>query len=45
MTPEEFRQHAHKTVDWVADFLAGVERYPVLPHVKPGELTDAPTRR
>ena len=41
MTPEEFRRYGHQSIDWVADFLAHVERYPVLPPVKPGELTDA----
>ena len=39
MTPEEFRSHGHAAVDWVADFLAHPERYPVLPKVQPGELT------
>jgi len=41
MTPEEFRRHGYKAIDWVADYLAHAERYPVLPPVKPGELTDA----
>ena len=41
MTPEEFRKYGHQAIDWVAEFLAGVERRPVLPPVKPGELTDA----
>jgi len=41
MTPEEFRRHGYKAIDWVADFLTQAERYPVLPPVKPGELTDA----
>jgi aromatic-L-amino-acid decarboxylase len=41
MTPEEFRRHGYKAIDWVADFLTHAERYPVLPPVKPGELTDA----
>ena len=41
MTPEEFRQYGHQAVDWIADYLARPERYPVLARVKPGELTDA----
>ena len=41
MTPEEFRRYGHRAIDWVAEFLTNVERYPVLPPVKPGELTDA----
>lgn len=38
MPAEEFRRHAHGVVDWMADYLAGVESYPVLPHVQPGEV-------
>jgi aromatic-L-amino-acid decarboxylase len=41
MSPEEFRHHGHQVVDWIADFLAHPERYPVLSKVNPGELTDA----
>jgi aromatic-L-amino-acid decarboxylase len=41
MTPEEFRRYGHQAIDWVAEFLTQVERYPVLPPGKPGELTDA----
>lgn len=41
MTPDEFRRYGHQAVDWIADFLAHPERYPVLPPVKPGELVDA----
>jgi len=41
MTPEEFRRHGHQAIDWIADFLENPARYPVLPSVKPGELTDA----
>lgn len=28
-------------VEWIAEYLADPERYPVLPRVKPGDLTDA----
>lgn len=38
MPPDEFRRHAHATVDWIADYLAGIERYPVLARVSPGEV-------
>jgi aromatic-L-amino-acid/L-tryptophan decarboxylase len=41
MTPDEFRRHGHEAIDWIADFLANPERFPVLPAVRPGELTDA----
>jgi len=35
---EDFRRHAHAFADWMADYLAGVERYPVRAQVKPGEV-------
>ena len=38
MPPEEFRRHAHALVDWMADYLADVERYPVLSQVAPGDV-------
>ncbi|HOB76792.1 MAG TPA: pyridoxal-dependent decarboxylase [Phycisphaerae bacterium] len=38
MTPNEFRQWGHKVVDWVADYMEQVERYPVMSQVKPGEI-------
>jgi aromatic-L-amino-acid decarboxylase len=41
LSPEEFRKFAHEAVDWMADYLAHADRYPVLPHVQPGELIDA----
>jgi aromatic-L-amino-acid/L-tryptophan decarboxylase len=41
MTSEEFRRHGHQAIDWIADFLADPGRYPVMPPVKPGQLTDA----
>jgi aromatic-L-amino-acid decarboxylase len=41
MSPEEFRAEAHKVVDWMADYLRDVRKYPVLPQVEPGALIDA----
>ena len=36
--PEVFRAEAHRAVDWIADYLANPERYPVLARVRPGEI-------
>ncbi len=33
-----FREHAHRVVDWMADYLDGVEAHPVRSQVKPGEI-------
>jgi aromatic-L-amino-acid decarboxylase len=41
MTPDEFRRYGYQAIDWIADYLAHPERYPVLAPVKPGQLTDA----
>nr|XP_043613430.1 tryptophan decarboxylase TDC2-like [Erigeron canadensis] len=35
---EEFRQNAHKTVDFIADYYKNIENYPVLSQVHPGYL-------
>lgn len=41
MPPEEFRAHAHRLVDWMADYLRDVGSYPVLPSVRPGDILEA----
>ena len=41
MDPAEFRRHGYALVDWIADYLAGSERYPVLPRVSPGDVRGA----
>jgi aromatic-L-amino-acid decarboxylase len=38
MDNEAFRDFGHRFVDWVADYLEGTERYPVLSTVKPGQI-------
>ena len=38
MTPEEFRRNGHALVDWIADYQARIECFPVLSQVKPGEI-------
>jgi len=41
MDPEAFRRNGHSLVDWIADYLADPERYPVLSRVTPGEIAAA----
>ncbi len=41
MDPADFRRHGHALVDWIAEYLAGAERYPVLPRVAPGDVRRA----
>ncbi len=38
---EDFRRAAHQAVDWVAEYLRDVRKYPVMSTIKPGELIDA----
>jgi aromatic-L-amino-acid/L-tryptophan decarboxylase len=38
MPSEEFRRHGHAMIDWIADYLDGIEQYPVLAQVQPGEV-------
>jgi aromatic-L-amino-acid decarboxylase len=41
MDAESFRRHGHQLVDWIGDYLAHSERYPVLSRLQPGEVRDA----
>ncbi|MCB9228201.1 MAG: aspartate aminotransferase family protein [Deltaproteobacteria bacterium] len=49
MEGDEFRKTAHETVDWICDYLEGIEGYPVVPGTAPGEirsqLPDAPPEK
>jgi len=38
MTTDEFRAAGHELVDWIADYLRDVERLPVVPDVRPGDI-------
>ncbi len=38
---EDFRKEAHKLVNWMADYLANIEQYPVKPSLEPGEVYQA----
>jgi aromatic-L-amino-acid/L-tryptophan decarboxylase len=41
MDPEAFRREAHRVADWVADYLAAPDRFPVLSTSRPGEIRRA----
>ena len=36
MTPEEFRKQGYTLVDWITDYLEGIERHPVASPFEPG---------
>jgi aromatic-L-amino-acid decarboxylase len=38
MSPDDFRRHGHAVIDWIADYMRNVDRYPVMSQVKPGEI-------
>jgi aromatic-L-amino-acid decarboxylase len=38
MNADEFRRHGHEVVDWIADYLAHSDRYPVMSRARPGEI-------
>jgi aromatic-L-amino-acid decarboxylase len=37
-TSDEFRAAGHKLIDWIGDYLDGVDRYDVLSRVNPGDI-------
>jgi len=38
MTPEEFRKNGYTVVDWIADYYARIESYPVFSRAEPGQV-------
>lgn len=38
MTPDEFRANGYALIDWIAEYIEGVERFPVASQVQPGEI-------
>lgn len=46
-TTTEFREAAHKAVDWIADYFENIDSFPVLSSVQPGDIAkqfaDAPS--
>jgi aromatic-L-amino-acid decarboxylase len=38
MTPDDFRRYGHAVVDWIANYHARIESFPVLSRVEPGQV-------
>jgi len=38
MTPDEFRTHGHRLIDWMAEYLRDVGERRVVPEVRPGDV-------
>ena len=38
MHPDTFRRYGYQVVDWIAEYLAHVDEYPVLSQVTPGDV-------
>ena len=38
MTPDEFRRHGNAVIDWIADYYAQIESFPVLSRTNPGQI-------
>ena len=38
MTPQEFRANGHALIDWIADYIEGIDQQPVAPAVEPGAV-------
>jgi len=38
MNNQEFRNHAHQLVDWMADYMENLGEFPVKPDIRPGDI-------
>jgi aromatic-L-amino-acid decarboxylase len=43
LSPSELRAHLHRMADWVADYREGIERRPIVPAVRPGDVAGGTT--
>ena len=41
MKIEDFQKHSHELVDWMFTYLKEIEKYPIKPDIKPGEIYNA----
>lgn len=38
MKIEDFQKHSHEIVDWMFNYLKEIEKYPIKPNIKPGDI-------
>ena len=38
MSTDDFKKYGHKLIDWASEYLNNIEKYKVLPDLKPGEI-------
>jgi aromatic-L-amino-acid decarboxylase len=38
MPASEFKKYGHQLIDWIAEYLENIEKYPVLPPISPGNI-------
>ncbi len=38
MPADEFRKYGYELIDWISNYLENIEDYPVLSHIKPGDI-------
>ena len=38
MPADEFRKYGYELIDWISNYLENLEDYPVLSHIKPGDI-------
>src|SRR5687768_5644428 len=41
MNAAEFRRFGHELIDWISDYFEGIEGFPVLSQIEPGDLKAA----
>jgi aromatic-L-amino-acid/L-tryptophan decarboxylase len=38
MPADEFKKNGYELIDWIAEYLTDIEKFPVVPNIKPGEI-------
>ena len=38
MPANEFKKYGYELIDWIAEYLTDIEKFPVLPNIKPGDI-------